>query len=107
MVKRVFINVAIGLGLAIAGQFVQLAASLIAPLLGIPTPYESAPDDGSLPDALLEQIGDVVIGDRGNQQWGFRQLHSNSFVTSVWDTPRGPAPRAFYSPQPISMRWEL
>ena len=61
MVKRVFINVAIGLGLAIAGQFVQLAASLIAPLLGIPTPYESAPDDGSLPDALLEQINAMFL----------------------------------------------
>ena len=61
MVKRVFINVAIGLGLAIAGQFLQLAASLIAPLLGIPTPYESAPDDGSLPDALLEQINAMFL----------------------------------------------
>lgn len=61
MVKRVFINVAIGLGLAIAGQFVQLAASLIAPLLGIPTPYESAPDNGSLPDALLEQINAMFL----------------------------------------------
>ena len=49
MVKRVFINVAIGLGLAIAGQFVQLAASLVGPLLGIPMPYESAPEDGSIP----------------------------------------------------------
>lgn len=61
MVKRVFINVAIGLGLAITGQFVQLAASLIAPLLGIPTPYESAPEDGSLPDALLEQINAMFL----------------------------------------------
>ena len=61
MVKRVFINVAIGLGLAIAGQFVQLAASLIAPLLGIPTPYESAPDDGSLPPALMEQINAMFL----------------------------------------------
>ena len=61
MVKRVFINVAIGLGLAIAGQFVQLAASLIAPLLGIPTPYESAPEDGSIPPALMEQINAMFL----------------------------------------------
>ena len=61
MVKRVFINVAIGLGLAIAGQFVQWAASLIAPLLGIAMPYESAPEDGSIPAALLEQINAMFL----------------------------------------------
>ncbi len=61
MVKRVFINVAIGLGLAIAGQFVQLAAGLIAPVLGIPTPFESAPEDGSIPAALLEQINAMFL----------------------------------------------
>ena len=61
MVKRVFINVAIGLGLAIAGQFVQLAASLVGPLLGIPMPYESAPEDGSIPPALMEQINAMFL----------------------------------------------
>ncbi|WP_353081840.1 hypothetical protein [Tessaracoccus lapidicaptus] len=56
MVKRVFVDVAIGLGLAIAGQFVQLTASIVGPLLGLPFAYESAPEDGSVPEALLTQI---------------------------------------------------
>ncbi|MHA6523669.1 hypothetical protein [Tessaracoccus sp. G1721] len=61
MIKRVFVDVAIGLGLAIAGQFVQLTAGLIGPLLGIPMPYESAPEDGSVPPALLEQINAMFL----------------------------------------------
>lgn len=56
MVKRVFVDVAIGLGLAIAGQFIQLTASIVGPLLGLPFAYESAPEDGSVPEALLTQI---------------------------------------------------
>ena len=61
MIKRVFVDVAIGLGLAIAGQFVQLTAGLIGPLLGIPMPYESAPEDGSIPPALMEQINAMFL----------------------------------------------
>ncbi|MHA6513558.1 hypothetical protein [Tessaracoccus sp. Z1128] len=56
MIKRVFVDVAAGLGLAIAGQFLQFAASLAGPLLGLPMPYESAPEDGTIPAALLDQI---------------------------------------------------
>ena len=56
MIKRVLVDVLIGLGLAVVGQFVQLAASIVGPLLGLPFPYESAPEDGSVPPALLTQI---------------------------------------------------
>lgn len=56
MIKRVFVDVAAGLGLAISGQFLLLAAKSIGPLLGIPMPYEMAPEDGSIPPALLDQI---------------------------------------------------
>lgn len=61
MIKRVFVDVAAGLGLAIAGQFVQMAAGLIGPMVGIPMPYEMAPEDGSIPPALLEQINTMLL----------------------------------------------
>lgn len=61
MIKRVFVDVAAGLGLAIAGQFVQMGASLLGPLMGIPMPYEMAPEDGSIPPALLEQINAMFL----------------------------------------------
>ena len=61
MIKRVFVDVAAGLGLAIAGQFVLLAASFIGPMLGIPMPYEMAPEDGSIPPALLTQINVMYL----------------------------------------------
>ncbi len=56
MVKRVLVDVLIGVALAVVGQLAQLGASIAGPALGLPFPYESAPEDGSVPPALLTQI---------------------------------------------------
>ena len=56
MLKRVLVDVGIGLALAIAGQFVQMGAGEVGRGLGLPFPYESAPEDGSIPPDLLAQI---------------------------------------------------
>lgn len=56
MVKRVFVDVAIGVGLAILGQVAQMIASIVGPAIGLPFPYEMAPEDGSIPPDLLTQI---------------------------------------------------
>lgn len=56
MIRRVLVDVLIGVGLAVVGQFVQLAAGVVGPLLGLPFPYEMAPEDGSVPPELLTQI---------------------------------------------------
>ena len=39
-----------------AGQIAQLIASIVGPALGLPFPYEMAPEDGSVPAALVTQI---------------------------------------------------
>lgn len=61
MVRRIVIDVGLGLVLAIVGQFAQLAASIIGPALGLPHPYDMAPDDGSVPQALLNQISNQFL----------------------------------------------
>jgi len=56
MLKRVLVDVGIGVALAIAGQFMQMAAGEVGRALGLPFAYEMAPADGSVPAALLDQI---------------------------------------------------
>lgn len=56
MAKRLLGDVLIGLGLAVVGQFTQLAAGLLGRALGLPFPYSEAPADGSVPAGLLTQI---------------------------------------------------
>lgn len=56
MVKRLLIDCAIGVGLAVVGQFAQMFAGAAGQALGLPFPYESAPEDGSIPRDLLDQI---------------------------------------------------
>lgn len=54
--RRVLVDLAIGLGLAVLGQFVQMGAGALGSAAGLPFPYESAPEDGTIPPALLTQI---------------------------------------------------
>lgn len=61
MIKRIVIDVGLGLVLAVVGQFAQLAASVIGPALGLPHPYDLAPEDGSVPQALLDQINSQFL----------------------------------------------
>lgn len=56
MIKRVLVDAAIGVGLAIFGQVAQILASIVGPAFGFPFPYEMAPEDGSIPADLLTQI---------------------------------------------------
>ncbi len=61
MTRRILIDVGLGLILAVVGQFAQLAGSIIGPALGLPHPYDMAPDDGSVPQALLDQISNQFL----------------------------------------------
>jgi hypothetical protein len=61
MVRRIAIDLGLGLVLAVVGQFTQLAASVIVPVLGLPHPYDMAPEDGSVPQALLAQISSQFL----------------------------------------------
>lgn len=61
MVRRIVIDLGLGLVLAVVGQFTQLAASVIGPVLGLPHPYDMAPEDGSVPQALLDQISSQFL----------------------------------------------
>lgn len=54
--RRILGDLGIGLLLAFVGQFAQMAASAVGRALGLPFPYEMAPEDGSIPPALLTQI---------------------------------------------------
>ena len=61
MVRRIAIDLGLGLVLAVVGQFTQLAASVIVQVLGLPHPYDMAPEDGSVPQALLAQISSQFL----------------------------------------------
>ncbi len=61
MFRRIVIDLGLGLVLAVVGQFAQLAASVIVPVLGLPHPYDMAPEDGSVPQALLDQISSQFL----------------------------------------------
>lgn len=61
MFRRIVIDLGLGLVLAVVGQFAQLAASVIGPALGLPHPYDMAPEDGSVPQALLDQISSQFL----------------------------------------------
>ncbi|MEA5053790.1 MAG: hypothetical protein VB093_10160 [Propionicimonas sp.] len=61
MVRRSVIDLGLGLVLAVVGQFAQLAASGMLPVLGLPHPYDMAPEDGSVPQALLDQISSQFV----------------------------------------------
>ena len=61
MVRRSVIDLGLGLVLAVVGQFAQLAASGMLPVLGLPHPYDMAPEDGSVPQALLAQISSQFL----------------------------------------------
>lgn len=56
MTRRVIVDVLIGTALAVAGQFAQLIAGEAGKVMGLPFPYEMAPEDGSIPADLLAQI---------------------------------------------------
>lgn len=56
MARRWIADLGIGLALTVAGQFAQLAGGGIGRALGLPFPYDMAPDDGSVPDGLKTQI---------------------------------------------------
>ena len=56
MSKRLLVDVLIGVALALVGQFMQLGAGEAGRAMGLPFPYEMAPEDGSVPPALLSQI---------------------------------------------------
>lgn len=61
MTKRALIDLGLGLVLAVVGQIAQLTASIIGPALGMPHTYDMAPEDGSVPQALLDQINGMFL----------------------------------------------
>lgn len=56
MVRRVLVDLLIGVALAVTGQFAQLVAGAAGKALGLPFVYDMAPEDGSVPADLLTQI---------------------------------------------------